>query len=313
MHHEQLSEWRHAHSFGQDQLRSGERRTRIVIALTAAMMVWEIIAGLVYGSMALLADGLHMGSHATALGIAAFAYFYARRHVHDRSFSFGTGKINALGGFTGAVLLAGFALVMAVQSIERFFNPIEIAFNSAILVAVMGLVVNGACVWILKDEDHAHHTHENAHEHHHANHSHSDYNLRSAYLHVLTDALTSLLAIFALLAAKYFGLYWMDPAMGIVGAVLVTRWSWGLLRNAGGVLLDRQAPDALCQSIRNTVELDHDARICDLHVWSIGPNLYAAIVAIVAHDPKSAQDYKRSITTANPSLAHVTVEVNACG
>ncbi len=315
MHHEQLSNWQHAHSFGQDQIRSGERHTWLVIGLTTAMMGWEIIAGLVYGSMALLADGLHMGSHAVALGITAFAYFYARRHAYNRAFSFGTGKVNALGGFTGAVLLAGFALGMAAQSIERLFNPVAIAFNSAILVAVMGLIVNGVCVWILKDQDHGHehHAHGDAHEHNHTNHRHSDHNLYSAYLHVLADALTSLLAIFALLTAKYFGLYWMDPAMGIIGAVLITRWSWNLLRNTSGMLLDRQAPDGLCQSIRQAIELNCDTRISDLHVWSIGPNLYAAIIAVVAHQPESVQHYKSLIMQANPLLAHVSVEINRCG
>jgi cation diffusion facilitator family transporter len=319
MHHDHLSAWQHAHSFGQDQIRSGERRTWIVIGLTAAMMVWEIIAGLIYGSMALLADGLHMGSHATALGITAFAYFYARRHAHDRAFSFGTGKINALGGFTGAVLLAGFAFVMAVQSIERYFYPVAIAFNSAILVAVIGLVVNGACAFILGGGDHEHgshdqhyaHGHGHAHSHDHAHHRHSDHNLRSAYLHVLADALTSLLAIFALLAAKYFGFYWADPMMGIVGAALVTRWSWGLLRVASGVLLDRQASDELCGTIRRAIESDCDARISDLHVWSIGPNLYAVIIAVVAHDPRPA-DYYKQLISANQSLAHVTIEVQRC-
>ncbi|MGI8738261.1 MAG: CDF family Co(II)/Ni(II) efflux transporter DmeF [Gammaproteobacteria bacterium] len=311
MHREHLSDWQHAHSFGQDQLRPGERRTWIVIGLTTAMMVWEIIAGTVYGSMALLADGLHMGSHATALGITAFAYFYARRHAHDRRFSFGTGKVNALGGFTGAVLLAGFALMMAAQSIDRLFNPVAIAFNSAILVAIIGLMVNSVCALILKDHDHDRHGHVHAHQHDHVSHGHSDHNLRSAYLHVLADALTSLLAIFALLAAKYFGLYWMDPMMGMVGAALVTRWSWGLLRDTSGVLLDRQAPDTLCQSIRDRIEADRDTRISDLHVWSIGPSLYAAAIVIVAHHPKSPQHYK-SMVAATPSLVHVTIEVDIC-
>ncbi|MGH8503278.1 MAG: CDF family Co(II)/Ni(II) efflux transporter DmeF [Gammaproteobacteria bacterium] len=310
MHHEHLSAWQHDHSFGQENVRAGERRTWIVIGLTWAMMMWEILAGIAYGSMALLADGLHMGSHATALGITAFAYVYARRHAYDRRFSFGTGKVNALGGFTGAVLLAGFALVMAAQSIERLFNPVEIAFNSAILVAVIGLIVNGACAWILKDDEHGH-AHDAAHPHDHAARGHQDHNLRSAYLHVLADALTSLLAIFALLAAKYFGLNWMDPVMGIVGAVLITRWSWGLLRAAGGVLLDRQAPDELCGDIRDAVEADRDTSIGDLHVWAIGPDLHAAIVSVIADDPQPADYYKRRIARRR-SLAHVTVEVQQC-
>lgn len=288
----------------------GERRTWIVIGLTAVMMVIEIVTGLVYGSMALLADGLHMGSHATALGITAFAYFYARRYARDPRFSFGTGKVNALGGFAGALLLAGFALVMAVESVRRFFEPVEIAFDGAILVAVIGLIVNGVCALILKDDNqHDHHAHGDGDRH-----IHTDHNLRSAYLHVLADALTSLLAIFALLAGKYFALYWMDPAMGIVGAVLVTRWSWGLVRDTSGVLLDRQAPEELCVRIHNLIEAERGARVSDLHVWTIGPGLYAAIVSVVASDPKPADHYKRLLSRGSSlasSLAHLTVEVQA--
>jgi cation diffusion facilitator family transporter len=307
MHEQRLRECQHVQSFSQDKVTTGERRTWIVIAVTSAMMAVEIAAGMIYGSMALLADGLHMGSHATALAIAAFAYLYARRHAYDRRFSFGTGKVNALGGFTGALLLAGFALMMAVESIDRFLNPVEIAFDSAILVAVIGLLVNGACALILQNGEHGH-------GHHHANaydHGHTDYNLRSAYLHVIADAATSLLAIFALVAAKYFGFAWMDPAMGIVGAALVTRWSWTLLRDTGGVLLDKQAPDKLCTTIRNALAVDRDARINDLHVWAIGPNLYAAIVSVLASEPKPVEHYKRLIDR-DRSLVHVTVEVRRC-
>jgi cation diffusion facilitator family transporter len=307
MHEQSLRECQHVQSFSQDKVSTGERRTWIVIAVTSAMMAVEIAAGMIYGSMALLADGLHMGSHATALGIAAFAYLYARRHAYDRRFSFGTGKINALGGFTGALLLAGFALMMAVESIDRFLNPVEIAYDSAILVAVIGLLVNGACALILRNGEHGHgHHYANAHDH-----GHTDYNLRSAYLHVIADAATSLLAIFALLAAKYFGFAWMDPAMGIVGAALVTRWSWTLLRDTGDVLLDKQAPDKLCTTIRNALAVDRDARINDLHVWAIGPNLYAAIVSVLASEPKPVEHYKRLIDR-DRSLVHVTVEVRRC-
>ena len=193
--------WVHSHSFGQERRRPGEIRTLIVIAITGTMMVVEIVAGIAYGSMALLADGLHMASHAVALGINAFAYVYARKHAHDARFSFGTGKVNALGGFTGAILLAGFALMMAWESVDRLIFPVEIVFNSAIVVAVLGLLVNGASVFIL---DHRHDEHHDDSDGHHDHHH--DHNLRSAYLHVLADALTSLLAIFALLAAKYFGM-----------------------------------------------------------------------------------------------------------
>ena len=225
---------RNDHMFGQERRTEGERRTIIVIAITSVMMVIEIAAGIAYGSMALLADGLHMGSHTAALGLAVFAYVYARRHADDERFSFGTGKVNALAGFTGAVVLAGFAVVMAIESIERFLNPVTIIFNHAIVVAIVGLVVNGFSMVVLG----GHHSDgRRTHEH-----DHEDHNLRSAYLHVLADALTSLLAIFALLAGKYAGATWLDPAMGVVGAALVFRWSWSLLKQSARVLLDRQAP-----------------------------------------------------------------------
>jgi cation diffusion facilitator family transporter len=233
-----LEDLDHGHSFGQEHRRPGEARTLIVIAITATMMVIEVAAGIAYKSMALLADGLHMASHAAALGITAAAYIYARKHAHDRRYSFGTGKVNALGGFTGAVLLGVFALMMAWQSVDRLINPVDIAFNQAILVAILGLIVNGASIFILGVKDHDHgHGHSHGHGHHHGHHDHA---LRSAYFHVMADALTSLLAIFALLAAKYYGLIWMDPLMGIVGAILVSRWSIGLVRDTSKILLDRQ-------------------------------------------------------------------------
>jgi cation diffusion facilitator family transporter len=221
----------HSHSFGQEHKRPGESRTVIVIVVTAVMMVVEIAAGMLFGSMALLADGLHMASHAAALSISVFAYIYARRHAHDERFSFGTGKVNALGGFSGAVLLAVFAVMMAIESAVRLINPVAIAFNQAIFVAIVGLVINGLSMVILghTNNPHAGHDHASDRDHHH-----NDHNLRSAYLHVLADALTSFLAIFALLAAKYVGLIWMDPLMGIVGAIMVSRWSISLHPTQGG-------------------------------------------------------------------------------
>jgi cation diffusion facilitator family transporter len=294
---------RHSHAFGQDQVRAGERRTMIVIAITAVTMLVEITAGILFGSMALLADGLHMASHATALAITAFAYVYARRHAHDEKFSFGPGKVNALGGFTGAVLLAVFALVMGWESLMRFLSPIEIAFNQAIFVAVIGLLVNGLSVFILGD---AHEDHEKDEDHDH----HHDHNLRSAYLHVLADALTSVLAIVALLTAKYFHVLWMDPLMGIVGAILVSRWSLGLLRDTAKVLLDRQGPETIQAKIRDAIEASGEAKISDLHLWSIGPNLYGVILQVVTEDPKPPAYYKQ-LLPENMRLAHVSVEVNA--
>jgi len=301
------NELNHSHAFGQDRRRPGERRTLLVIAVTAAMMVVEIATGILFGSMALLADGLHMASHAAALSINAFAYVYARRHAHDDRFSFGTGKVNALGGFSGAVLLAVFAVMMAAESVVRLVNPVAIAFNQAIFVAAVGLVVNGLCMVILdhKDDHHHHHDHDH-HVHHH------DHNLRSAYLHVLADALTSFLAIFALLAAKYFGLIWMDPLMGIVGAVMVSRWSMGLLATTSHVLLDRQAADDIRQKVVDGIEKSGDNRVVDLHMWSVGPDIYAAIVSVATQAPESPEYYKQLIPS-HLKLVHVTVEVNPSG
>jgi cation diffusion facilitator family transporter len=302
MHREALDEWQHAHTFGQDVRRSGESRTFIVIAITGVMMVIEVTAGLIFGSMALLADGLHMASHAAALTIAAFAYVYARRHAADARFSFGTGKVNALGGFTGAVLLALFALVMAWGSLGRLIDPVEIDFDQAILVAALGLVVNGVSAVILA---YGHGVGDDAHAHHH------DHNLKSAYLHVMADALTSVLAIVALLAAKYAGLVWMDPVMGVVGAVLVTRWSVGLLRSTAGVLLDREGPEDVRALIAASIESDGDSRVAGLHVWSIGPGVFAVDLTVVADDPAAPDDYRARIPS-DLGLAHVSIEVHAC-
>lgn len=304
MHDDDLRNWQHDHAFGQDRKRPGESRTLIVIAITFTMMVVEIAAGVIFGSMALLADGLHMASHAAALTINAFAYVYARRHAHDMRFSFGTGKVNALGGFTGAVLLAIFALIMAWESFDRIIHPVPIAFDQAIVVAILGLIVNGVSVFIL---GHEHDEHEHHHDHHHTHHH--DHNLKAAYLHVLADALTSLLAIVALLAAKHAGMTWMDPVMGVVGALLVSRWSWGLLRSTSDVLLDKQGPENVRTKIRETLEGEGD-RVADLHVWSIGPNIHGVIVAIVADDPRSPEHYKNALP-ADLGLAHVTIEVHA--
>jgi cation diffusion facilitator family transporter len=308
MHKHNIKDWRHEHTFAQDQRRPGESRTLIVIGITAVMMAVELLAGVMFGSMALLADGLHMASHAVALSVTAFAYAYARRNARNSQYSFGTGKVNALGGFTGAILLAIFAVYMGIESILRLLNPVEIVFNQAILVAILGLVVNGVCVFILGADDHDH-SHE--HPHHHEHHHHNDHNLKSAYLHVMADALTSVLAIFALLGAKYFGLLWMDPVMGIVGGILVARWSYGLLVSTSAVLLDRQAPEKLRAAVRGAIEADEDSRIADLHVWSIGPDIYSAQIAVVAHNPLSPAEYKAQIPKTL-GLVHVAVEVHVC-
>lgn len=307
MHNDNLKHWHHDHTFAQDLRKPGESRTLIVIVVTALMMVIEIIAGIHYGSMALLADGLHMASHTVALGITAFAYVYARRHARDQKFSFGTGKVNALGGFTGAVLLAIFALYMGFESVLRIVNPVEIAFNQAIAVAVLGLLLNGASVFILGVDDHGHHSHDHSEHHHH----HHDHNLKSAYLHVMADALTSLLAIVALLSAKYFGWVWMDPIMGIVGSLLVARWSIDLLGTTASVLLDRQASDKIQETIREALESDGDSRVTDLHVWLIGPGIYSAQIALVAHEPAAPAEYKSRIPKS-VGLVHIAIEVHLC-
>jgi cation diffusion facilitator family transporter len=310
MHHKSLELWQHTHDFGQGARRAAERRTLAVIAITGLMMVVEIAAGLFFGSMALLADGMHMASHAAALSISAFAYIYARRHAHDPRFSFGTGKANALGGFSGAILLAVFALLMAGESLDRLIHPVPIAFSQAILVAILGLVVNGASMLILGHESQEHHPHDEGSDHEHTHH-HGDHNLRSAYLHVLADALTSLLAIFALLGAKYLHMAWMDPLMGIVGAIMVSRWSLGLLRPTSAVLLDRQAPAHIRGAVKNSIELHDDNRVADLHLWSVGPDIYAAIVSVISRAPRSPDWYKTLIPNSL-GLVHVTVEVHRC-
>jgi cation diffusion facilitator family transporter len=267
--------------------------------MTSSMMLVEIAAGLAFGSMALLADGLHMGSHTIALSINAFAYVYARRNANNERYSFGTGKVNTLGGYTGALLLAVVASMMAWESVERLITPTSIAFNQAIFVAVLGLVVNGASVFILGMK------HEHGHEHHHDHRQ--DHNLRSAYFHVLADAITSLLAIFALLVGKYFGAVWMDSLMGLVGAALVARWSLGLLKSTGVILLDQQSSKETQDSIRKTIEND-DNRIVDLHLWAVGPDIYSAIISIVSRSPQQP-DYYKSLLANHLTLEHISVEV----
>jgi cation diffusion facilitator family transporter len=297
MHTESIERWVHDHTFGQDRKKSAEHRTLIVIVITLVTMTVEIAAGIAFGSMALLADGLHMGSHASALAISVFAYRYTRTHAKDARFNFGTGKVNSLAAFASATMLALFALAMVWESIGRFISPVAIGFNQAILVAVLGLIVNGGCLAILGGHGHSH--------------EHKDHNLRSAYLHVLADALTSVLAIFALLAGKYLGQRWLDPFMGLVGATLVVRWSWGLLRSSARVLLDMQAPEEVGEAIRRAIESEGDNRIADLHVWSVGPGIYAAEIAIVSSRPLDPDSYY-NILPGKLGLVHVTVETHLC-
>jgi len=332
MHTNSISKWQHTHVFGQDQVRSGERRTLIVVIITGLMMVAEILVGIFYGSMALLADGIHMGSHMVGLLIALIAYIYARKYAQDDQFSFGTGKVNSLAGYTSAVLLVLFALVMAWESVARLFNPVEIHYNIAIAVAVIGLIVNGASMLILGEEghshshgghDHDHHDHDHhdhgEHDHHdhgeHEGHAHhgsdSDHNLRAAYLHVFADAMTSVLAIIALLAAKYFGWNWADPVMGLVGAFMVVNWSTGLIKNSSKVLLDHQVSIDERKKIVGIVESYKDTRVSDLHLWSIGPGIFAANMSVVTKYPASPDKYK-TLIPENVGVVHATVEVHEC-
>lgn len=307
MHHEHRSSLQHEHVFLGTAHDVHEKRTRYVVALTAAMMLVEIAAGWLTGSMALLADGFHMATHAGALGVAAWAYAFARRHAHNPRFTFGTGKVGDLAGFASALVLSIIALGIGVESIGRFFEPTRIAYAEAISIAVLGLAVNLASAWLLGHGHHGHGDHAHGHDHH--DHAH-DNNLRSAYFHVLADALTSVLAIGALVAGLFLGWAWMDAAMGIVGAVVIARWSWGLVRATGAVLVDAVETRSLEQEIRDGIE-DSDARITDLHVWQVGPGKYAAIVSLVAAKPLSPAEYAARVTI-HEELVHVTVEPHRC-
>jgi cation diffusion facilitator family transporter len=319
MHHDDPSEHVHGHLFLGDAHEAHERRTRYVVALTAAMMVVEIVAGWTTGSMALLADGFHMATHAGALGVAAFAYRYARRHATDSRFTFGTGKVGELAGFASALVLAIIALVIGAESVGRLFAAPAIAYREALWIAALGLLVNLLSAWLLGGDHHHGHGYQEGHDHplrddkgagtgH--DHGHSDNNLRSAYFHVLADALTSILAILALLAGRYLGWSWADAAMGVIGAFVIARWSWGLLRDTGGVLVDASFNGSLEGEIREAIE-DGDAVITDLHVWQVGPGKFAAIIALVADRPLAPSDY-RSRVIVHEELVHVTVEVHRC-
>jgi len=297
-----IEKWRHDHNFTLEN-EHGEKRTLYVLILTAITMVIEIIAGSIYGSMALLADGWHMGTHVAAFMITIFAYRYARKHSNNPKYSFGTGKVNVLGGFASAVALAVVALVMMIESIQRIYNPHEIYYNQAIAVAVLGLVVNLISALMLKD----HHRHHGEHDHHH-----HDHNLRAAYFHVLADAMTSLLAIFALVSAKYLGLTWLDPVMGIIGAIIITRWAYGLVKNTSPILLDGSIEQQYLAKIKEKIESEDDNQISDLHIWLISPVHHAAAISIVTKEPKSP-DYYKSLLVEFNHLSHVTIEINHRG
>ncbi|HEY9580311.1 MAG TPA: CDF family Co(II)/Ni(II) efflux transporter DmeF [Rhizorhapis sp.] len=297
----EIESFSHDHVYLGSSHDENARRTLWVVALTAVMMVGEIIAGYLTGSMALLADGFHMATHAGALGVAAVAYAYAKRHASNRAYSFGTGKVGDLAGFASAMVLGLVALAIGIESVFRLFQPITVAFGEAAIIAVIGLGVNIASAFLLSGG----HGHDHHHGHDHAPHA-KDNNLHSAYVHVLADALTSVLAIAALLAGRYLGWTWMDPVMGIVGAVVIARWSWTLMRDTASVLLD--ATDKhVADEVRELVEKPGDARIADLHVWRVGPEAHAAIVSVVSEREVDVDTIHARLAPVH-ELAHLTVE-----
>src|SRR6266513_6098238 len=307
MHRSDHSPFRHTHNFVHD-FSGAERRTRIVIAITAVMMVLEITMGLISHSMALLADGWHMSTHVIAFLITAMAYYLSRKHSSNAQFTFGTGKIGVLGGFSSAVVLAMIALLMAGESAYRLFAPLNIHFNEAIGIASLGLLVNLTRALLLKND--SHHRHHGGHRHA-GDHRH-DLNLRAAYVHVLADAFTSVLAIIALTGGKFAGWSWLDPIMGIVGSGVVFSWAYALLRDTSGILLDRTPPSSdLPDEIRRAVESDGDSLVTDLHVWQVGTGKFAAIVSIVAYQPKSSDEY-RKLLRGHGELVHLTIETQHC-
>lgn len=302
-----ISPNQHSHIFNEGNPLA-EKKTKLAVLLTVIMMIAEISGGYLFNSMALLADGWHMSSHALALGMSVLAYVFARRYSRDIRFTFGTWKIEILGGYTSAVLLVLVAVLMLFQSVERLINPSDIHYNQAISIAILGLGVNLMCAWLLKGNDHHHHHHHHHDEHHH--HDHQDLNLRAAYVHVLADAATSILAIIALFAGKLWGALWLDPVMGIAGAVLVSVWAYGLIRDSGKILLDAQMDAPVVQEIKDVIEHSAvQATLSDLHVWQVGRGQYACII-VLDSDEKVSADYVRQLLAIHEELVHITVEIN---
>jgi len=304
MHTTDISTWKHEHNFSGDTS-SAEKRTRRVMVLTGAMMLVEIVAGYFFHSMALLADGWHMGTHLAAFVLAAMAYSFGRRHANNERFTFGTGKVGVLGAFTSAIVLSIIAFVIAGDSIHRLLVPQVIHFREAIVIAVVGLVVNLISALMLKDEPHHHGHAEHSHGHHH------DLNLKAAYVHVLADTFTALGAVVALCAGYYFVWVWLDPAMGLVGTVVILAWAYTLLRDTGSILLDHvPAGSDLPEVIREGIE-DGDSKITDLHIWQVGVNKFAAVISVVAHNPKTPDEYRQTLKI-HEELVHVNIEVQLC-
>jgi len=312
-HSHNLSRWQHPHDFVGGQPREAERRTWWVVGITVAMMVGEIVAGMAWHSMALLADGWHMGTHAVAIGVAGVSYWLARRWARDARFSLGPWKVEVLGAYSSAVLLAAVALSIGIESVQRFFAPALIAYNESLAVAVLGLAVNLLCAWLLEGG----HAHEHHHERHHAHdehdhhHHHGDINLRAAYVHVLADAATSVLAIAALLAGRFYGWAWLDALAGLIGALVIAQWAYALIRTSATILLDREMDHPLAVLVRQRLQSDGDATVADLHLTRVGGDRFAVHATVVAGAPLSADAYRARVVDLD-KVAHVTIEVNRC-
>ncbi|MHB9138917.1 MAG: CDF family Co(II)/Ni(II) efflux transporter DmeF [Victivallaceae bacterium] len=314
MHTQHLSQYQHPHIFSSPDLRA-EKMTERVVYLTLFMMIAEIVAGYAYHSMALLADGWHMSTHTVALAIALLAFVIARRHADDRRYAFGTWKIEVLGGFTSGLILGAVGLAMSYVSIERLVNPVTIQYDQAILITVIGLGVNFLSAFMLRGSHHSHHhSHHDEAAHSHEEHSHeksASLNLKAAYLHVIADAATSVFAIIALVGAKYLNWVWLDPLMGIAGAALILRWTYGLLKETGTILVDRESSGVLAEQIKQTIENDGETKISDLHLWKVGMNKYACIISLVTANPQNIAFYKQKLEKFE-ELAHLTIEINIC-
>ena len=313
MHSHSIDDFRHSHVFLGEAHERNERKTWIVIAICTAMMIAEIVGGWWFGSVALIADGLHMSTHAGALLIAALAYTYSRRYARDERLAFGTGKFGDLAAFTSAIALAIIALLIGYESVDRFLNPVPIAFNQAIPIAVLGLGINLLSAFLLRDDHDHHHWHAHDHDHEHAHvgaHFHRDHNLRAAFVHVMADAAVSVLVIIGLVAGRQFGWLWMDPLMGLVATAVILSWSWTLVRSAGAILLDACPDPALARKIAVRLEQKGD-RVSDLHLWRVGPGHLAAIISLVSDEPKAPGIYKKRLSGLS-GLSHVTIEVERC-
>jgi cation diffusion facilitator family transporter len=304
MHVYTLENWQHSHNFLAEDRDESEKKTQIVMILTAVTMVVEIVTGLLFGSIALLADGWHMTTHVAAFGITLVAYQYARKNANNPKYTFGTGKVSVLGGFASAVALGVIALVMALESGMRLFEPRPIQFDQAIAVAIIGLSANLISAWLLQD----HHGH---HHHHHEHHHHQDRNLQAAYVHVLADALTSILAIIALCGGKFLGWIWLDAMMGFVGAAVITKWAYNLIKDTSSILLDGTVDKQTRLAVLKAIEEDTDNRVADLHLWYLSEDRVAVIISLVTHYPRSPEYYKNLLQHI-PSIAHVSIEVNPC-